>query len=369
MFWFILAIYFALLQAANPFLKPSSSYVNNLPSAFIRSLLLLVPQVFAAYTILHLVVPMYIRKRQVLLAFLCLTIIWILSATINIQMSKNINPFVLKWVLPGNYYRYFDALPNHGIIIELLSVTKGVFTGAGFLVMLRYIKQWYVKDQRNLQLQKENAQSQLQLLTAQVHPHFLFNTLNNIYSQTQTESPRGSKMIMELSGMLRYILAEGSKSLVPLQKELDMVQEYMNLEKIKYGNNLDVSMTLPNATHDLQITPLLLLPFAENCFKHVDGSDQVNNWINLEISIHEKQLYMKLMNGKNSGYEGNGLQPVMGLANVKKRLELLYPGKHELKVTDEREVLIIDLLIMLTDNNPGSGIRDEQPGSITVEYA
>ena len=127
----------------------------------------------------------------------------------------------------------------------LMLATKGALTVAGIAVAIKFIKHWYLKEQRNLELQKENSEAQLMLLTAQVHPHFLFNTLNNIYSQTQTESPKGSKMILELSDILRYILAEGNKTKVPLLKELEMIQDYINLEKVRYGNKLEVHLSLP----------------------------------------------------------------------------------------------------------------------------
>ena len=354
LFWFALAIYFALLQAANPFLKPSSPYLSNLPSALARSFLMLVPQTFAAYSILYFVVPFYIKKRQLLVALVCLIAIWIGSAAITIQMSANINPHILNWLLPTKYYRDMPPPPKLNFLMRLLNVTKGVFTGAGFLVMLHYIKHWYMKEQRNLQLQKENAESQLQLLTAQVHPHFLFNTLNNIYSQTQTESSRGSKMIMELSDMLRYILAEGRKELVPLQKELAMIQDYINLEKVRYGNKLDMHISIPENTGNLHIAPLLLLPFLENCFKH--GASKFLNapWINLKIEINDRQLSMKLMNGKDVSYQDKQPRSGTGINNVKKRLELLYPNKHRLEITDEPEVFVVNLCLELTDAKPVS---------------
>ena len=252
-----------------------------------------------------------------------------------------------------------DAPQDYGLIIGLLSVTKGVFTGAGFLVMLRYIKQWFVKDHRNLQLQKENSQSQLQLLTAQVHPHFLFNTLNNIYSQTQTESPKGSKMIMDLSGMLRYILTEGSKPLVPLQKELEMVQEYIHLEKIKYGDKLEVYLSMPPDSGSLQIAPLILLPFVENCFIRGIDMEMKEHWVNIEISISGKKLTMKQMCLVNHGNSGSLPQYDMGFQNVTKRLELLYLDKYELKVTDEAEVLVVNLWIDLTHDNAEAEISSK----------
>ena len=354
LFWFVLAAYFALLHAANPLLKPSSSYLSNLPATFTRSFFLQIPQAFAAYTILCLVVPWYINKRHLFPVVICLIVIWVSCAYINIQISRNVLPSVSGWILPEKFNRYLDAPPKTSLIVGLFSVTKGVFTGAGFLFMLRYVKQWYLKEQRNLQLQKENTESQLKLLTAQIHPHFLFNTLNNIYSQTQTESPKGSKMILELSDMLRYILTEGGKAAVTLQKELTMIRDYINLERIRYGNKLDIHLSLPNDTGHLQIAPLLLLPFLENCFKHGASKFLSAPWINLKIEIHGRQLTMKLMNGKESNHLDLQPKSGTGICNVKKRLDLLYPGKHELQISDQPEVFVVDLRLELTEEKQAS---------------
>ncbi|KIC91661.1 hypothetical protein HY58_05370 [Flavihumibacter sp. ZG627] len=233
--------------------------------------------------------------------------------------------------------------------------------GAGFLFMLRYVKQWYMKEQRSMELQKENAESQLKLLTAQVHPHFLFNTLNNIYSQTQTDSPKGSKMIMELSDMLRYILAEGGKALVPLNKELDMIQDYINLEKIRYGNKLDLHLSIPTDANHLYIAPLLLLPFIENCFKHGASRFLHSPWINLKIEISGRHLTMKLMNGKESNQPNSQDRSGTGINNVQQRLKLLYPGKHDLQISDETEVYVVNLRLELTEE-----IKFVSPNSETM---
>lgn len=362
LFWLVLAVYFALLQAASPFLKPASSYVNNLPSALARSFLQLVPQAFTAYTILYLVVPLYIRKRQLLLAIISLVLVWVASAYVSKHMAKTINPFILSHALPVHFYRYMDAPPKMNFFADLLAVTKGVLTGAGFIVMLKYVKQWYMKEQRNLQLQKENTESKLQLLTARIHPQFLFNTLNNIYSKTQGEAPKSSKMIMELSAMLQYILAEGSKTLVPLRKELTMLQDYINLEKIRYGNKLALHISMPGVSPDraqegasLQIAPLILLPFVENCFKHGASKFLSAPWINLKIELDKKVLTLKLMNGKDPDDREITPKSGTGLVNVKKRLELLYPHQHELQITDEPNVFMIQLRLTLTESQPKTG--------------
>jgi LytS/YehU family sensor histidine kinase len=127
---------------------------------------------------------------------------------------------------------------------------------------LKSAKYWYLKEQLNLQLQEENTQAQLQLLTAQVHPHFLFNTLNNIYSKAQLESPGSAKMIMELSHILRYVLDEGKHRLVLLENELQMIKDYINLERQRYDDKLDLYISFPSKTEMYTLPRLLLLPFS-----------------------------------------------------------------------------------------------------------
>jgi LytS/YehU family sensor histidine kinase len=233
----------------------------------------------------------------------------------------------------------------------IMATNKGAFTMSALALMLKFIKYWYVKDQRNLQLQKENAEAQMRLLTAQVHPHFLFNTLNNIYSQTQTESPKGSKMIMGLSDLLRYILYEGSKPLVPLNKELTMITEYINLEKIRYGNKLDVHVLIPDKTEDVYIAPLLLLPFIENCFKHGASNMLEEPWINLTVEMKDTRLIMKLMNGKVSLKQELYTKKGIGIDNVRQRLDLLYRNKYDLQIREDEEVFVVDLKVELIRMN------------------
>jgi LytS/YehU family sensor histidine kinase len=232
-------------------------------------------------------------------------------------------------------------------MMAVLGTYKGAFTITSIGFVIKFAKHWYLKEQRNLQLQKEKSDAQLQLLTAQVHPHFLFNTLNNIFSQTQTESPKGSRMIMGLSDMLRYILYEGAKPVVPLKQEVEMIIEYINLEKIRYGNKLDVHTKISTHLGDVYIAPLLLLPFVENCFKHGTSTMLQNPWINLTIELNDTTLVMKLMNGKATPAEELKRSPGIGIQNVRQRLELLYRGKHNMQITEDEEVFVVDLQVEL----------------------
>jgi LytS/YehU family sensor histidine kinase len=153
---------------------------------------------------------------------------------------------------------------------------------------------------------------------------------------------------MGLSDLLRYILHEGSKPLVPLAKELKMINDYIVLEQIRYSDRLEINKEIPADAKDLLIAPLLLLPFVENCFKHGTSKILEQAWIRLAIDINENKLKMTLINAKLPGeFHQNSEPSGIGIANARKRLELLYPGKHELAITEEEDVFIVNLRIEL----------------------
>ena len=159
-------------------------------------------------------------------------------------------------------------------------------------------------------------------------------------------------MIMGLSDMLRYILYEGQKNLVQLNQEFSMISEYINLEKIRYGNKLDVHVLIPDKTGNLSIAPLLLLPFVENCFKHGTSKVLQRPWISLTVELRDAILVMKLMNGKVPAVVGEQSKDGIGINNVRQRLELLYPGKYDLQIREEAEVYVVDLRVELIKGEP-----------------
>jgi len=281
-----------------------------------------------------------------MLALICIMMFWFLSGMLSLYFVGKKLPQLLELTLSTKYPSSETRKGHFSFFIAVLATNKGAFTITASALMLKFGKHWYHHYYRNLQLQKENTEAQMQLLTAQLHPHFLFNTLNNIFSKTQTESPGGSKMIMSLSDMLRYILYEGQKPLVPLKQELTMITEYIKLEQIRYGNKLDVHMLTPDKADDIYIAPLLLLPFVENCFKHGTSNMLQNPWINLTIELKDATLVMKLMNGKvtlNEKCQNKGI----GINNVRQRLELLYKDKYDLQIREDEEVFVVDLKVEL----------------------
>lgn len=335
---------------------PDITYIERLPYSMLESLIFMGDHIFLAYGLMYFVVPVYLLKDRYLATAIWVFVLFVATAALSSLTGMYIvNPLMAPLLVHNT--RAIHWKPSHtSFYLGLLAGLRGGITIGGLAAAIKLMKHWYVKQQRNLELKKENVESQLQLLKAQVHPHFLFNTLNNIYSYTQNTSPVASQLVMGLSEMLRYMLYEGSQPIVPLSKEIKMIEEYITLERIRYGNKLDLHIDLPDDTDGLYIAPLLLLPFAENCFKHGTSHVLEHPWLNLQITIQENTMAMKLLNGQPSSLGNRDGNHGIGIANVRKRLELIYPGKHELIITNDPDVFIVNLKLELSKKNG----QDEQ---------
>jgi LytS/YehU family sensor histidine kinase len=171
-------------------------------------------------------------------------------------------------------------------------------------------------------------------------------------------------MLLKLSDLLSYMLYECDKSVVPLEKEIAMMKEYMQLEKIRYNDEPEIQVSIKGDLGSKSIAPFLLLPFIENSFNHCRQMTE-QFWINMDISMEGNNFSMKLTNGIAESLADQSLLNTNGLANVQKRLSLLYPGIHELKMTIEQEMFIVLLNIRLTDNAEIADEEDEIDLAIT----
>ena len=347
LFWAIWYPYITLTHAANPMGYPEMSFFRNPLYTFSESFFVVFGQVPTVYLMLYFVFPKFILKRKYLAGLAWIILLWFLCGALNLILLADVMQPFLAMILPPGNIPPAPRSPGMSFFMAVMATNKAAFTITASALMLKFGKHWYHHQHRSLQLQKENTEAQLQLLTAQVHPHFLFNTLNNVYSRTQKESPQGSQMIMALSDLLRYVLYEGRKAVVPLEKELQMILEYINLERLRYGNKLDVHYLVTDDTKDLYIAPLLLLPFVENCFKHGTSSMLQNPWINFTVEVKGTGLVMKLMNGKSETAGSAPANRGIGIDNVRKRLNLLYKNKHTLEIRKEQDVFIVDLSLEL----------------------
>lgn len=312
----------------------------------VDALAYLLPHIFLSYSLMYFVIPFFVVKGKYVETALLVILLFLATGVISAVESKYLLHPCRHWILGDLFYRvppsYYRSASFYA---SLLAGLRGGITIAGLAAAIKLMKYYYIKHARNLELQKENIASQLQLLKAQVHPHFLFNTLNNVYAHAQVASSSTPVLIAGLSDLLRYMLYECDIPLVSLEKELKMVQDYVLLERVRYGNKLDVNIQIAGNTTDACIAPLLLLPFIENCFKH--GASQIleQPWISLQIVIEGDWIKMKLLNGKAPGVSAT--TGGIGIANVVKRLEYMYPGKHQLVINNEEEVFIVNLRLQL----------------------
>ncbi|MEO8109637.1 MAG: histidine kinase [Ginsengibacter sp.] len=208
------------------------------------------------------------------------------------------------------------------------------------------LKSWYLKEEEKQILITANANAEIQLLKAQIHPHFLFNTLNNIYSFTLDKSPVAGDMVLQLSDMMRYMINDCDTPFVPLSKELKMMSDYIALEKVRYGNRLDLQIAITGETANKQITPLLMIPFLENCFKHGTSKMLRDAWIKVFIQADENVLHFTLANSKPADEFVNGKGGI-GLNNVKKRLGLIYGADHLLTIESSINTFTVNMQIPL----------------------
>jgi sensor histidine kinase YesM len=348
LFWFCYGLYFTFFHAIQN-TKPEISYFHNIPFTTWEAFHLLVPQILFTYILIDFILPRFILKNKYILSFFWIIFFWCATGVLSFILLNYVFAGLTVNILPEKFM--YHPNPARYLMLARIVTVKGTVMVATAACSIRLFKYWHLKEKRNLELLKEKTEAQLQLLTAQVHPHFLFNTLNNIYSKAQNESPGSAKMIMELSHILRHVLDEGKHELVPLENELQMLKGYIYLEKMSYDDKFDLHLSLPSKTEDVYITPLLLLPFVENCFKHRTSKMLKNPWVNLKIELTDTLLFMKLMSGKETNVGVNSDNEDTGIENVKKRLELLYKDKYDLQINEDGEVFVVNLAMQLVKIN------------------
>jgi two-component system LytT family sensor kinase len=322
---------------------------------FINTLLAVVlPQALFTYCIISFALPRYLRKDgnavKTTLLFLGL-MAFIYMAAIGLMYIPFYHNFRIGTL--GSIPPLREAIPfvNRTYMFNLPVV-------GGFAVMIKLTKRSMLKQRETEQLSRENAVAKLQLLRAQIHPHFLFNTLNNIYYFTLISSPKSTEMIRKLISMLQYILNESTEPMVPLEKEVNMLEDYLELERVRYGDKLTLTSDITEKGGSLLISPLLLLPFVENTFKHGASKMTDNAWIKVRISTEGGRLFFHLSNGMPPGNGTMRTRGGIGLANVRKRLALLYPDSHELEISSDTNIYTVQLNIRLQENPA----MDSRPG-------
>jgi sensor histidine kinase YesM len=309
--------------------------------AGIRCFFHLLCQMILCYPLLYCLVPAFFWKKKYAQFIVLLLLLLAITSLLRFVLFTHVYNLIM---------RSLDFYVNSPSEILYISIVQNIDGPAfiGFLfISVKFFKDWQQKQKDNLDLRKENAKAELLLLKAQIHPHFLFNTLNNIYSFTLDKSPQAKKMVKMLEDMLHYMIEECEQPLVSLAKEIAILQDYFELERIRYGNSIDMQLEVTGDATGKVITPLLMIPFVENSFKHGTSRMLREPWIKLFIQTDDDVVHFSLTNSKPAEEMANHKRGI-GLFNVKKRLELLYPSSHLLVIESTKNTFTVNMQIPIT---------------------
>ena len=213
----------------------------------------------------------------------------------------------------------------------------------------KLLKRWWLKQKEKERLLKEKLITDLQLLKAQIHPEFLFSSLDNLLLlAVKKDTDRASVVLLKLADILSYMLYDCDSKFVSLEKEIKSIKDYLVLQKIRMGDQLELDLAIKGEAGNKVIVPLLLFSFIEHCFIYIGNQKTENSWMNVEFQIGNHDCTLKMIHGKEDETENVSLNNST-LNNAIKRLNFFYPGNYELKSTEEPEIRMTSLRIVLEE--------------------
>ncbi|MES2892081.1 MAG: histidine kinase [Bacteroidota bacterium] len=342
-FWLFFSLYIVLCRYYVydlKYLSYASTYLIR-----VRNLWLFLPvAVFYAYFSIYFLIPNYLLKGRYKSMVLVLVLLSIGMVLLSYFVSTLVN-IRLAWDIPlqrTSFVRKMDFTVNNGLVNPLMV--------SAFAIVIKMSKNFYLQQKQNELLAKQKIASEVKLLKSQVHPTFLFHSLKCIYTNMHNGSERSPAMLLKLSDLLSYILYESDEKLVPLGKELNLLQNYIELEKDYRGNNLTIISNNEIEKGTQLIAPLILLPLAEHVFEKAGREEQQLLLTSTMILKNDHFWFVLSMTGFASN-ENEVKEGDVQLEQVQKRLDTLYPGKHILKLETQEQRVTISLSIFLNSKH------------------
>jgi len=277
---------------------------------------------FFYYVNAHFLIPKLLKQRGILYyiagALGTIFIFYpILGGIINNLPLNQLAPILL----PSENYDVFDPV-NRAVVLGIMALS----------LPITLVVEWFKQNNDIVNLQKQQIEKELNLLKQQINPHFFFNTLNNLYALSLSQSKQTPEVILQLSELMRYVIYKGKEANVALEEEIKYIEDYINLQRIRLHQKLDLTVNKDIAENKLKISPLLLIILVENAFKH--GIEPAEGSVKLKIDIiaDKNSLEFKCVNT----FEGENNDTGIGLENLKRRLEILYPERHELSLIKQQ---------------------------------
>ena len=288
------------------------------------------------YVNIYLLIPKYLLKKK----WIEYVILFLLGFAVILYLRYHMSQLILKDLSGAlEAAQRFSSWEGY-VILASENIVLIMLTTALFL-----IRQWYENEKYTHELEQKNMTSELTLLKAQLQPHFLFNNLNTIYFLMEKNPFLAKEMIIWSADVLSHQLYNARKDEVLLKEELDSLEKFLKIQRVRHEDFLDLKYSFPVTTGGLKIAPMILLTFIENAFKH--GQREGGYRIDITAELQELRLHLTVINTVGDNREANH---GVGLENVKKRLTLLYPNKHTLQIEESKETYRVSLIISLDKN-------------------
>ncbi len=311
-------------------------YSRTLWQCISHELLVLPIKMGCAYVIAYVLMPRYLYKKRYF-EFTVTTLITI--AVFGWLLLMLYYEMILPTILgKTEYYTEHASFIFKGI--ELLYITS-------LILSIKFFQNFIQERERNQTLLQEKIEAELRYLKNQVQPHFLFNTLNNIYGMVLSKNKNAGESIVKLSEMLGYLLYDSDVERISLVSEIDNLENFIELERMRYDRKLDFSYEKSIMPCGTYISPLILLPFVENAFKHGPAKEDGKSTIDLKIEIINNVLHFVIKNSFNDSEIDKSVQSGIGLKNITKRLALIYPEKYQLDI-QKNDMFTVNLTIDLS---------------------
>lgn len=288
------------------------------------------------YFNLYYLIPNFLDKKQ-----FNLYIILLMSATLVVTLLRVVI-FYLKF---AKYPLLQEELIEHQLGYFITS-----FFFASSSTVLKIVSDWLRHTQEKQEMERQTIQTELRFLRSQINPHFLFNTLNSLYALSLKKADEAPDMILKLSEIMRYMLYDCNERLVPLHKEISYIRNYLDLERVRHGSRAEIEFTVEGEVTDQAVSPFMFTPFLENSFKHGVGPQLSGSFVHIQLWVDDDQVAFNITNSKPERKPQPGIlrSGGIGMVNVKRRLELLYPEKYDLKIEDTPNTYGVTLNLELT---------------------
>ncbi len=292
-----------------------------------------------AYLTVYILIPYFLIKRELVAFFLFFLVSGIGLSALKFMFSDYI---FYQAIAPEN------ALEVNSLTLSRLIVnTKDMTFIVAVFALVKYAKDHFILESNIQELQRKGMEAELKLIEHQMDPHVIFNNFNNLYSISIYRPEHLKATVKKLKALLHYLFSDSKSSKVMLQQEIEMIENYIGLEKLRYGDRLDITLKLEGQVEGLRITPLILYSFVENCFVHGAGEDPRKSWINIELKVRDSRLFFLAANSVSDQPKDPKINENGANENSVRRLELQYPNSHRLTIRDKRNEHIVELNMSL----------------------